>query len=76
VRPSGNRILCSVTDTGVGIAEDQFEKIFEPFYTTKGDLGTGLGLPVVREIVTSYAATVKITSTVGSGTTFTFDLPV
>ncbi|HEX5058125.1 MAG TPA: ATP-binding protein [Kofleriaceae bacterium] len=76
VRPTGDRVTCGVSDTGVGIAGDQFEKIFEPFYTTKGDLGTGLGLPVVREIVTSYGGDIKIDSTVGAGTTFTFDLPV
>jgi len=76
VRPSGNRVVCCVKDTGVGIADDQLEKIFEPFYTTKGDLGTGLGLPVVREIVTSYGGDLKVDSAVGTGTTFTFDLPV
>jgi signal transduction histidine kinase len=53
-----------------------FEKIFAPFYTTKdSDKGTGLGLPVVREIVTSYGGQVTVDSKVGSGTTFRFDLP-
>jgi signal transduction histidine kinase len=51
------------------------EKIFEPFYTTKGDAGTGLGLPVVREIVTSYGGQLTVETEVGKGTTFTFDLP-
>jgi signal transduction histidine kinase len=50
--------------------------VFEPFFTTKSpDKGTGLGLPVAREIVASYGGTLSVVSRVGSGTTFTFDLP-
>jgi signal transduction histidine kinase len=64
-----------VADTGAGIPPDIIGKIFEPFFTTKGERGTGLGLPVVREIVTSYGGDVNVTSAVGQGTTFTFDLP-
>lgn len=51
VQPSGQRVVCGVRDTGTGISDQLLEKIFEPFYTTKGDAGTGLGLAVVREIV-------------------------
>jgi len=69
------RVTCSVADDGSGIPSDQLEKIFEAFYTTKGDAGTGLGLPVVREIVTSYGGSLTVTSSPGHGTTFTFDLP-
>jgi PAS domain S-box-containing protein len=76
VRPGDGRITCSVQDTGTGIATDHHEKIFEPFYTTKGDLGTGLGLPVVREIVTSYGGQISVASRLGDGATFTFDLPI
>jgi two-component system NtrC family sensor kinase len=77
VAPSdrSKRITCSVHDTGSGIPSDQLEKIFEPFYTTKGDLGTGLGLPVVREIVMSYGVSLTVASAPATGTTFTFDLP-
>jgi two-component system, NtrC family, sensor kinase len=74
-RATSGRVVCSVADTGVGIAPDMLEKIFEPFFTTKGERGTGLGLPVVREIVTSYGGTLNVSSTVGAGTTFRFDLP-
>ena len=76
VTPNGERVVSSIKDTGTGIPADQLEKIFEPFYTTKGDLGTGLGLPVVREIVISYGGQLKVDSEPGEGSTFTFDLPV
>ena len=75
VQPSGQRVVCGVRDTGTGISDQLLEKIFEPFYTTKGDAGTGLGLAVVREIVLSYGGDVTVTSALGAGTTFTFDLP-
>ena len=76
VAPSGDgkRVLCEVADSGSGIPSDTLEKIFEPFFTTKAE-GTGLGLPVVRAIVQSYDGNLKVTSAVGTGTTFTFDLP-
>ena len=50
-----SRVVCEVTDSGCGIAADQLEQIFQPFFTTKPeDQGTGLGLPVAREIVEGY----------------------
>jgi PAS domain S-box-containing protein len=73
--PARNRALCSIHDTGPGIPAEILDKIFDPFFTTKGDAGTGLGLPVVREIVMSYGGNVKVASGAGRGTTFTFDLP-
>jgi PAS domain S-box-containing protein len=69
------RVVCEVRDTGSGIPAEHLERIFEPFYTTKGEQGTGLGLPVVREIVTSYGGQLGVKSTPGQGTTFRFDLP-
>ena len=72
--PDGTRVICQVSDTGSGIAPDTLARIFEPFFTTKED-GTGLGLPVVREIVQSYGGALTVASVLGSGTTFTFDLP-
>jgi len=74
--PDGKRIVCGVADTGPGIAADQLEKIFEPFFTTKPpDRGTGLGLPVAREIIQSYGGNLTVSSELGRGTKFTFDLP-
>jgi PAS domain S-box-containing protein len=78
VRPTadGKRVVCEVADTGPGIPVEQLERIFQPFFTTKAeDKGTGLGLPVARGIVESYGGKLAVRSTVGHGTTFTFDLP-
>ncbi len=72
----GKRIACSVTDSGCGIPADELGRIFEPFFSTKApDKGTGLGLPVAKEIVESYRGKLTVVSVVGHGTTFTFDLP-
>ncbi len=72
----GKRAVVEVRDTGSGIDPDILDKIFEPFYTTKGpERGTGLGLPVVREIVASYGGRLTVDSKVGAGTTFRFELP-
>jgi PAS domain S-box-containing protein len=69
-------VACRVRDTGEGIPAEHMARIFEPFFTTKtADRGTGLGLPVVRDIVTSYAGSLAVDSEVGKGTTFTFELP-
>jgi PAS domain S-box-containing protein len=76
VFPSEDRLVCAVRDTGSGIPPDVLDKIFQPFFTTKPeDKGTGLGLPVAREIVKSYGGTLAVNSQVGTGTTFQFDLP-
>jgi PAS domain S-box-containing protein len=73
--PDRTRAVCQVHDTGPGIPPTHLDKIWEPFFTTKGDAGTGLGLPVVRDIVTSYGGTISVETGDGRGTTFTFDLP-
>ena len=75
VRTNDDDAICTIHDTGPGIPHDLQARIFEPFFTTKGDHGTGLGLPVVRDIITSYGGTISVASTPGRGTTFTFTLP-
>lgn len=65
-----------VGDTGCGIEEENLQKIFEPFYSTKGQKGTGLGLAVIWGIVDNHGGTISVESKVGAGTTFIIRLPV
>src|SRR5205809_410581 len=63
-------------DTGVGIDEETQARIFEPFFSTKAQRGTGLGLWVSHGIVQGHGGTIKVKSRPGQGTTFTIALPV
>ncbi len=65
----GNWAIIAVRDTGCGIAPEDRERIFDPFFTTK-EGGTGLGLPVVREIVLAHGGTIQCVSTPDGGTEF------
>lgn len=65
-----------VSDTGCGIEADNLQKIFEPFYSTKGQKGTGLGLAVIWGIIDNHGGTISVESKVGAGTTFVIRLPV
>jgi two-component system, sporulation sensor kinase E len=65
----------SVADTGSGIPQDQINRIFEPFYTTKKK-GTGLGLMIVQRIVRAHGGRMELESQVGRGTTFRVWLPL
>jgi signal transduction histidine kinase/BarA-like signal transduction histidine kinase len=64
----GNAVI-EITDTGIGIAEDQLPFVFDPFFTTKGD-GTGLGLAVSHGTVKSLGGAITVESELGGGTTF------
>jgi two-component system, NtrC family, sensor kinase len=66
----------TVFDNGMGIPDDEQEKIFDPFYTTKDTgKGTGLGLSVTLGIVEAHNGTIRVQSQPGAGTTFTITLP-
>ena len=70
-------VHATVRDTGPGISKHNLGKIFDPFFTTKEQgKGTGLGLHIVRDIVTRYGGQVTVESTVGQGAAFTVKLPV
>jgi two-component system NtrC family sensor kinase len=62
-------------DSGVGMALEQLEQIFEPFYTTKAR-GTGLGLAITRQIIDFHHGRIKVHSHPGAGTTFVVTLPL
>jgi signal transduction histidine kinase len=64
-----------VSDTGVGIDPAITARLFEPFFSTKGARGTGLGLAVVAEIVDRFGGAIHVESRLGAGTTFEVTLP-
>jgi two-component system sensor histidine kinase HydH len=66
--------LIEIGDTGCGISDDTLRKVFNPFFSTK-DKGSGLGLPIVRNIVEAHNGSIRITSTPGSGTKVFIKLP-
>jgi PAS domain S-box-containing protein len=68
-------VWVSVTDTGGGIPQEQINRIFEPFYTTKKK-GSGLGLMIVQRIVRTHNGRIDLESNVGKGTTFRIWLPL
>ncbi len=75
-RPAAGRVQVDVVDNGSGIPPETLPRIFEPFFTTKEvGKGTGLGLAMVRSIVTKMGGTIDCKSTVGVGTTFSVVLP-
>jgi signal transduction histidine kinase len=65
-----------IADTGQGIPKENLTRIFEPFYTTKGKHGTGLGLAVIWRIIDNHNGTISIESEPGKGTTFIIHLPL
>lgn len=71
-----NYVAIGITDTGCGILQEHLTKIFEPFYSTKGQAGTGLGLSVVWGIIEEHDGKIDVESEVGKGTTFRIRLPV
>ena len=74
--PHDDHLLLEVTDTGQGIAAGNLKHIFEPYFTTKGEEGTGLGLANVWRIVTDVGGIVEVDSEPGVGTTFRVHVPV
>lgn len=77
VRRQGASAVLEVSDSGCGIAADDLDKIFRPFYTTKEHgKGTGLGLAICRTAALQHEGDISVTSRPGAGTTFTVKLPL
>jgi len=75
LRRAGASAQLDVIDTGIGIPADKRDHIFHAYWTNKPG-GSGLGLPLVRRIVSEHDGTISFTSEVGKGTQFTIDLPL
>ena len=67
--------VIEVEDDGIGINAKVQAQLFKPFFSTKGDLGNGLGLYISKEIAERHGGELSVESTVGAGTTFRFSLP-
>ncbi len=74
--PLTRQVVVHVIDNGVGMEPGQAERIFEVFYTTKGQKGTGLGLAVAHKVVREHNGHIAVRSSPGEGTTFSISLPV
>lgn len=79
---NNNEVIVSISDTGIGIAEADFGAVFEQFKQVGGDTltdkpkGTGLGLPICKEIIEHHGGRIWLESEPGKGSTFSFALPV
>ena len=72
----GHSIFMSMADNGCGMSKEVQSKIFDPFYTTKGVEGSGLGMSVSYGIVGKHGGSIDVISQVGKGTVFTIELPI
>ena len=80
VHREGEEVVLSVSDTGIGLAEDEMERVFEPFQQANANTpsrygGTGLGLPITRTLTTALGGALGVDSAPGQGATFWIRLP-
>jgi PAS domain S-box-containing protein len=74
-RPEGDQVALEVCDTGTGMTDEVRQRCLEPFFSTKGKQGTGLGLALVNNIIERHGGTMAIDSRLGHGTTIIARLP-
>ena len=72
---SGDYVVLSIKDNGCGMTKEQVNKIFDPYFSTKGDKGTGLGLSQVYSFIQEEKGAITVNSEVGVGTTFNMYFP-
>ena len=75
IKKENNNVLITVTDNGIGIATEDFNRIFEPKFTTKSS-GMGLGLGIIKNIIENYKGAITLESQKGKGSTFIVSLPI
>jgi len=75
LRASEGKVLIAISDTGPGIDDETLSNIFVPFYTTKKE-GSGIGLPLSRQILKAHGGNITVSSQVGEGTTFELSFPL
>jgi signal transduction histidine kinase len=68
-------VRLEISDSGQGLTEEECQRLFTPYYTTKQH-GTGLGLAIVQSVVSDHGGKISVSSASGRGTTFTIDLPL
>ncbi|MHB8155584.1 MAG: ATP-binding protein, partial [Candidatus Omnitrophota bacterium] len=73
--PGSRKVVIEISDNGQGISSDNIPRIFDQYFTTKGKLGTGLGLNIVKRMVEENSGTISVASELGKNTTFTITLP-
>lgn len=77
LRPDGQRLSIEIADTGIGIPQDQLDRIFDRYYQSRGATGgTGLGLAIAKAGVENHGGRIEVQSRVGRGTRFRVTLPV
>lgn len=81
VEESGSNLLIEVSDTGIGISEEELDRVFEKFYRSKDErvgqiTGTGLGLSIAREVARQHGGDIRVNSKLNEGSTFTLMLPI
>jgi signal transduction histidine kinase len=74
IKAEADSIRLAIRDSGIGMAKDVVEKIFESYFSTK-DVGTGLGLPIAKKIIEDHGGTIRVESEVQKGTLISIVIP-
>lgn len=71
-----NKVVINISDTGIGISQEQLKHIFEPFYSANKKKSSGLGLAIVNSLIERFKGRIKVKSKLGRGTTFEVSIPL